>query len=603
MKIRLSLLLSFLLAFTVVSGQGISRFLFHDKTTTPSVSLSRITTNHVYSGTDRMLVYVPPGYDNNSDDYPVVMFYHGDGTRGVCLDATKAAGTGNGVTTSFPGSFSNTQKIVHTSVVVKDAGVTVATGRNGIISGSGVAGTYDYNDGSSAAYTLTFTTAPITAHAITINYTQSNMLSEGPFAWLNLGDQPGLSSILDRCIVAAPQISRGSGDFANTEWDNALNYLTANFRVDEDRIYGTGLSLGSDMMEWLFNNQTPGTNYTWAAYVGVSPGSDIGTPAGGAAVYTNATNKGKLYVRGSTDPNGPGKAVSMMSNCNASDREFPVQAYQYWNIGHSSSLWDDKVYKRKYRTDVAGTADFDYIIWLLRFSNDLPEQATLMTRYAEATQESEDYRIAKRQVDNLSSGATKTALLADLATLKTSIGNSVRIDYGTPFYATTGNYNNVTASAAGTTVSNLIDDTGANTGIQVVTTTATASSPAMLDNLSSNRTKGRQFGFELNTNQDGMLVGTTGAGVITFNNLNNAKTYTIKVYAGTGGVVYTNRPELETTVGGSTQYLYCEDNTFRYVKFTGRAPSSGSIAVNIAQRLTASTEKDFYLQALELIEE
>jgi len=583
---------------TTVEGSPLGSKNSRTNVTVSSESLSRIEVSNAYFGSDKATVYIPPGYDDNSDDYPLVVQYPGSSETGIPTDSNTLIGTGNGSTTLFATTLSNSDRMIHSSIVVKVAGVTVATGRFGVITGTGVTGTYGYTSASSAV-SVTFTTPPASSAQVRVYFTTSNILAAGPMEMCNAGDQPGLNSILDRAIIVIGQKSAGGG-YDDNQWTDLLDEITASYRINTNRIYPTGFSQGGDMMNWLFINQTSGGTYSWAAWVAASPGSDSNIISSGDAVYATASNRGKLYVRGTSDPNGTTKVQSMMANGNVTSTEFPIQARIYWGLGHNG---DTRVYDRKDRTDTAGTADFDYLRWLLRFSLDAEEQATLFTRYAEDTLESEDYRLAKRQVDNLSSGATKTTLLSDLSTLKASIGNSVIIDFGTAFYATSGNVNNVTVATAGTTVSSLVDDAGSNTGYSITITTATASSPAMQADIGSSRLLGRQFGFEPNTNRDGMLVDTTGSGTITFGSLNGSSTYTLKIYVGVGGSTYTARAELQAVFGGTTKNFYCDDNSLLYVKYTGLTPSSGSIAGTIAQRITGDTEKNFYLQTMELIEE
>jgi hypothetical protein len=578
--------------------------------TDPSVSV--ITSNHVYSGSDKMLIYTPPGYSNNSNDYPVLFFYHGNGERGVPVDNNHLAGTGNGSQTVFSGSLNNTQRIIHSSVRLEVNGVQVATGRRGTITGSGVTGTYAFDTNSSAAFSITFTTAPTSGHQVRVYYTQSNLLGQGVFRYLNLGDEPNI-------IICAPQISAAEGGWLiGTHWTPAIDYLINNgYRVDTNRLYSTGLSLGGIFGVALANNWATLT-YPFAAFADIAPGAVTGFQPGTSDLVSR---RGKLAVKGTTDNFGLNSIASCMSSANGINTIFPFIGINYWNIGHSSALWDTKVYNRKNRTDATGTADFDYLEdYLLLFSLDLEEQADLWTTYAESTLVSDHYRIAKKEVDDLTAGAVKTALLARLAAVKTSIGNPVLIDFGTDFYSAAGNYNKVISPAVnanaivqGTTSNtNLINDNGTSTGFAFTIVAATASSPSIINDVGAARLQGRQFGTVPYFTRDGMLVDAAGTtGTLKFSGLNNSKTYTIKIFVGASNTAWSARAEAEVTLGGVTKYAYCDTNNFRlkeasptnsYIQYTGITPTSGEISFTLKSRLTANTERLFYLQGLELIE-
>lgn len=575
---------------------------------TPPPSLSQITSNHVYSGSDKMLIYTPPNLDS-SRLYPVVYFFHGDGQRGVATNNTYSVGTGNGSQTVWSGNMNNTDKIIHSEFFVQVNSDTVATGRFGTITGTGVTGTYDYDDGSSAAFSITFS-APVTnGHAIQFRYTQSNLLDQGPFRYANLGDQP------QDVFLVAPQISAPTGGFnTNDHWTAAINYmLTNNYPIDINRLYSTGLSLGG-IFGVLLLSEVATLTYPCAAFIDVSPGATAGVPASGAAAWSTTTRMGKLIIRGTSDTFGQSQLPSAMANCNNADREFPFQGLVYWNIGHSIALWDTKVYNRKNRTDATGTAEFDYIEdFLTLFSLVDTVQARLWTERAEATNDSGDYRVAKRLTDNLSASSQKTALLSRLSTVLSNIGTITIIDVGTAFRSTAGNYNNLTSASAGTTITNLIRfDTGGATAWDFEMDVAPAATPATIDDIGSQRVQGRQFGVELNTTRDGHRIGSEGTtGTMLFTDLDNSKTYTFKIYASnqnTGSP--TARAEIEVVFDSTTKFMYVDMCNFgggdgmtagNYVQFV-QVPASGLVSGTLRIRQTASTEREAWLQAIEIIE-
>lgn len=575
---------------------------------TPPPSLSQITSNHVYSGSDKMLIYTPPALDS-SKKYPVVFFYHGGGERGVATTNTYSVGTGNGSQIVWSGNVNNTNRIIHSEFTVEVNSAPVATGRFGTITGTGITGTYAY-DNTSAAFSITFSTPVPNGQAIQFRYTQSNLLSQGPFRYANLGDEPA------NVFLVAPQISAPTGGFnTNDHWTAAINYmLTNNYPIDTARLYSTGLSLGG-IFGVLLLSEVATLTYPCAAFVDVSPGATAGVPASGAAAWTSTTRMGKLIVRGTSDGFGQSQLPSAMANCNNADREFPFQGLVYWNIGHSNDLWDTKVYNRKNRTDATGTAEFDYIEdFLTLFSLVDTVQARLWVQRAESTNDSGDYRVAKRLTDNLSASSQKTALLSRLSTVLSNIGTITIIDVGTSFRATTGNYNNLTSASAGTTITNLIRfDTGGATTWDFEMDVAPAATPATIDDIGSQRVQGRQFGVELNTTRDGHRIGSEGTtGTMLFTDLNNSKTYTIKVYAANQNTgAPTQRAEIEVVFNSTTKFMYVDMCNYgggdgmtsgEYVVYSGLVPSSGTISGTLRTRQTASTERESWLQAIEVIE-
>jgi hypothetical protein len=319
-----------------------------------------------------------------------------------------------------------------------------------------------------------------------------------------------------------------------------------------------------------------------------------------------------MIARGTSDPNGTTQMPSIMAANSSLSRNFPFFGINFWGINHTP-FPDTYVYNRKNRTDATGTAYFDFIEeFLLLFSLDLPEQADLWTTYAESTISSEHYRTAKSQTDNLTAGAVKTALLARLAIVKTALGNPVMVDFGGSAYNSTGNYNNVNSAATGTTKTNLIDDNGTNTGWTYTTVTSPAATPALLNDIGVSRVMGKQFGHPHYFQRDGMLIDAAGTtGTLKFSGLNNAKTYTLKIYSNASASSWSARAEVEVVAGGVTKYAYNDLNTFRqdddspangYVYYTGLTPSGGEISFTIKTRQTASTERASYLQGIEIIE-
>lgn len=560
-----------------------------------------LTFDHVYSLStgDRGMLFIPDGYYSDTSDYGVLVHYHGNGQRGQPQDVNYTIGTANGSTSLFSGNLPNSgASVLHSSPIIKVAGVQVATGKNGVITGTGVSGTYDRNDGTGAAYSVSFTSPPASG-SVTFSCTISDLIQEGTYPGIiNAGDNP--STFEDgrptKCMIFFPQISRASGGFVmTTEWDDIIDYLSTNFRVNQNRLYATGFSLGGDASTFALFQRVDEV----AAVMPVSTGTNSTIPAASSSVWLQTSDIGKFWIHGTADTTGDITAPAIMANSCNKDLEFPVQTKMFWNVTHSDNAI---CYNRKNRTDATGTCPFDFIDILCKFSRDAEERATYFTEWAQYTQDTGDYRLAKRQVDNLPGSAVRTALLADLATLKSAIGTYIMIDIGTSSRQTFNN--NITSAAAGTTIANALDDNGASTNISVTLTNASA--PAATQGmavLQSNRLRGRQFGFEYNTGIDGMVVdagGTMGRITLAGSGL-TGKTLIVKPYFAASTPLFSNRAEMECTVQGVTKQHYVELNNFDHMKFTGVTQSGGNVIIDFRVAQLTTTERTCHMQGLEIV--
>jgi hypothetical protein len=245
-------------------------------------------------------------------------------------------------------------------------------------------------------------------------------------------------------------------------------------------------------------------------------------------------------------------------------------------------VWNDNGYNRKERTDAVGTALYDLFRWLEKYSLDLTEQATLHVVEAERTNNLDDYRRALIQVNLLSAGATKTALLGRLATVKALIGTVYTIDLGDPATPSAGNVNNMTAFGNGAVISNLINDAGgaSTKGLTRVAQTTTATTK---HSTFSPRLNAIYHGLPKECNVDGASNSTTvHTGQDKFTGLNPAKLYTIRVIAHHYASGLTTESKISITIGGVTKTLYTEENTYHVIEFTNIAPNgSNEIVIGV----------------------
>ena len=547
---------------------------------------------------DKGFLWLPSNMFTHSRPMGCLLHGHGNGERGQPNENTiYILGTGNGSTTGFSGNVTNSGKrILHTSVRITVNNVEVAQGYGGVIAGSGVSGTYDQNDGSNAAWSLTFSVAPANGHVIRMICTISDLLNDSTLPRiLNSGDDLTYSRWSESwdMMILCLQISRTSGGFVTTtEWDQVLDMLEANYRLNRNRVGPTGFSLGGDYATFV-HSQRP---TEFAFLLAVSTGTNASIPAGNSSIWASGGLGAKYWVQGSSDSTGTITCHSAMANCNKKTQKYLVRAKMFWGVGHS----DDAIaYNRRDRTDAVGTCPYDYAELLFIHSLDPEEEATWFVHKAQYTEDSGDYREAKNLVDNLSPGAVKTALLADLVTLKAIIGNWIIVDMGAN--SSDGNVNNITSPAAGTTISNCINDEGGNTGISFTITTPGAAVPGQVNPLSESRLRGRHWGLEYDTTVDGHTIESTGTEFQgTYAGLNTAKTYKLKIYVGASSNTYTARAEAECTIGATTKFSYVDNNNFDFVTFDVPA-SVSSFVFKVKVRQTASTEKTLYLLGHELV--
>ena len=529
-----------------------------------------------------LMVYLPPNYDTTRQ-YPVIIFYHGDGGKGVFTHVTdQAVGTGNGVQTVFSGNYvcPAGDDVIY-SATIKVNGVVVATGTHtGGWSGAGVSsGTNNYTT-TNGSFSITFSSPVPDTHAVTISYSHSDLMEDaGTPSYLNAGDEP------ENVIIVAPQMN--VTDFSlSWDYDQLLTHLEANYAVDTNRYYATGLSRGGFASRDIMR-----TRYATCAAVLVIAANNV-TPAD----WNDNTNMGKFWHHGVTDGSVSYSIASNLVNSNVVNLNIPLDATAYWGQGHSGSVWNTGVYNRRDRTDASGSSLFDYVQWFKKYSLDATQRARLHIEMAEETLDPADYRRALQQVTALTAGPSKTQLEGRLAILYDNIGTIYTIDIVSSGNESAENYNNLTAVSASTVLSDLIDNEAGSsvydfTVVNALDGSATITAHAEL--------AGKYHGFPRTTNQYGALVNTAVSnGQVKFSSLNDAKTYRVLIYASHYQTGLTTQSQLTVTINATPKSLYTQDNTYHKIEFTGITPSSGEIVIDI----DASADRNSRVTAIDLIE-
>lgn len=420
------------------------------------------------------------------------------------------------------------------------------------------------------------------------------LLTDGPPKYFNEGDEP------EDFIMFSPQLAPSPGTWEPIWVDAARAWMVANYNVDPERFYLTGLSLGgSGTSKYIGsdNNTYQGTDKVAAYLIATGDtqwqrfsGAGYLGPGGSRSGIRQADIPG-WFLAGTADGtisvnNGVG-ALNVL-NALSPKPKYPYRVDTFWNLTHSGNLWNTQVYNRSGNTNGTGTASFDYIEWFKRFKrNDDVYSATSYVAIAEASNNWTDYRVALRLVNALPSSTQKTALLSRLSAVKAAIEavfRVIEISFGAA--AVAGNVNIVNTANINQPTSNLIDVNGVATAIDFTLITQVWTPPSVSNNINLNHEyHGMPSSFY--TNAYRVFNNNTWR----FSDLNNAKAYKARFYYGNISENNTIHWAINITINGVTKTLDNEMvNTHKYVDFDGIVPSAGII--NMAVNSFSSNGED-----------
>lgn len=553
------------------------------------------TTITVADGAANAFVYQP--YDINNPPaggWPVIIHFNGDGTSNNTTNVltAQAMSTSDNLTYTHTRSASLFRCMV-TSVKIKVNGIEVAKATiGGVISGSGITGSIT-NFNATSPGTTTTPTISVTfsssqaGNTITYDMVESTMFGEGPTRYINLGDD-----LDDRCIFIAIQNINSTADFERDYWDNTVTYAWNNFTINPKRISAAGISRGGRQIIDQFSNgsntsvlktryqfwieEANGAIHTSAAAGRVEAGLAslvVGTASySGTFTVSNITDIGQLIVHGTSDgtlTNNTPTYTGTLSSANE-----PPYVFNVPGGFHTYEVWDNELYNRLWRTDATGTARFDWVDFLLKYSKDPLERATLFVEQAEKRRYNTekdiiDYRHAVRQVSALSASAEKTALEGRLTTLKSAIdgaGQRWVINFHSSGQAAGGNYRDVATDANGTTTSNIADFDGNATGLDLVESTSPAGGGMAV--VGSDR-RSHSGGFSLVANNSGITLSGFPIGTFNFTDIPSG-TYTIRLYVNNGVANFSTGQQSAVTINSVEKDAYAAINTaIGYIEFTG----------------------------------
>lgn len=388
------------------------------------------------------------------------------------------------------------------------------------------------------------------------NITQ--LLANGPPKFFNEGEEAP-------CLLFMPQLASGLNwsDSASAAVHAAVTWVQANLRVDANRIYLTGLSLGATGAS-EYHADHPGII---AAHHSIS-----GTTPSIQANPENYTDIASMFEHGTADgfqsPQNSRNAFEDLGNEHP-DLVVPSQIHLQYGEGHVDAVWND-IYDRN-----NASPPYDYVEWLLLHSRDEEEQGDLYVTHAETTEELHDYLLALHIVNKITAGAAKTALLSRLDTLAATAdaGSRVIVNFGT--VGVGGTVNDITSAAAGVW-NNLVDVKGNNTGatFEIVNALSTSLETSGLP----------QFVYGLDRAIRLRHYRVSGSRNIVFGSLNPGNNYKLRFYTGRITTDWNQNEILEVTINAVTRTTSGIENTVGdgFIEFDDIQPDgSDEITINL----------------------
>ena len=383
-----------------------------------------------------------------------------------------------------------------------------------------------------------------------------------------------------KSLVFCPQMSSAYAVWFEYLTDDALTWLINNRRVDVNRVYITGYSLGAEgCYRFVAANNTKA-----AAILPISGAS--GELTSSPATFRNVAYFG---VQGTADTvtshyNQTANAFEALNNL-IPPPVVPPQIYLPYGLGHEEAVWNTGVYKKS-------DAIFDFEEWMLLHSRNAAGQADNYVLKAESSGHLHDYLTAVNLVSKLESSTSKNALQARLNTLKLQADPGVRfiIDLGGDnTNDTPGNVNNITEEAA--TTSNIIDVFGNATPFhfQIVN--------ALSGNLTNTGLNGEIFGLPASFWKNGCRIGGTRS--LKFKNLTPTNSYRIFVYAARDVNDYNAKEVLNVAINGATQMIFCGHQTLEFAEFDDVIPD---VNHEITITLGIGMSREPYINGIVLID-
>jgi hypothetical protein len=521
--------------------------------------------------------------------WPVMVFLGGDGSDVSTTVVTNLPMTASGDNlTYFVSSSVPQNRRMSKSVRIKVNGEVQGYGQfGGGITGSAISTGTMGNVGSSAtgAFSVTFTSSQA-GNNVTLDYVYSEMLYEGAPLYVNLGD-----TLDDSMIFIAIQNAQGDTNHNSDYVHNSIKWAYNNYDINIKRLYTSGLSRGGvslanagifeDLYKFYIDDATgdvylsPAAGRTETGIAATSWATADYTPT-----YTNSGsyNMAIALVHGADDQTVT-EETNLFQNLwgTLTTKNYPFY-YVPTTVGHSATLWHTNFYNRKYRTDAAGAAPWDWIDFARRYSYDDLESAELAMQQAEKRRygtwrDINDWRFAALKISQLGASAEKTALEARLSTLRTAIGgvfytivHSTGSVSNSPYY----DVNVMTNHADNQSITNLVDIDGtthSGTSFGIGDNPRTGTYQDVIPNTAGVNNAGN---FPVEYNLAGAVINLTGGGSLPIETSGfESGTYAIRVY-----VMSRTATDVGATINGVTKNIGSKQNSLiGYVEFDGLSPA------------------------------
>lgn len=415
--------------------------------------------------------------------------------------------------------------------------------------------------------------------------TINTVLGEGWPLMLNQGDTA--DGLFISAFPGAPSGLTSWGIEVNGQmrpkW--VYDYMVANFNIDINRVYYTGLSLGA-AGSYLMAAAYP-TLVT--AFSAISGSKSQTYPWATIRNIPMDTMHGMLDQTQSTT--NTIQAAGGLNALNPLPRVAPKTSL-IWGQGHSGGVWHDRYYRRLNSPVAGNKATYDFHRWFLKYSKNAVQEGYGHVEYAELYKSWLNYNEAIKVVNVLSASADKSAMLARLATVKSTLFvKAWAIDIGSGSYLSAAPINNLTSMAANATASNLLDMDGGASAVSFRIPAIWATSEQILTY--PVHAMGGHWGLPPQFFRDAAKVQTdVSTGSFEFGGLDNAKKYQVIVLH---GFTWPNpddingRSEVTVTIGAASFTQFCQQNTWLTMTFDNITPVANKIlgAVRALQNRTA----------------